>query len=124
MNPAAAATTQATAAMGPARVIVLVSVLGLAGIVGLAAGTALNERSTESQASQTINGYPPGWHGTAAIPASQTATSTFSVEALDAVRATRGDVMAPATQVEESDYFQRHPQTSGGKATRIPSNAE
>lgn len=123
MNPATT-TTPATAAIGPARVIVLVSVLGLAGVVGLAAGTALNERSAESEAAQTINGYPPGWHGGAAIPASRTATSTFSVEALDAVRATRGDVMAPATEVEESDYFQRHPQLTGGKATRIPANAE
>jgi hypothetical protein len=121
MHTATAAANPATAAFGPARVIVLVSVLGLAGVVGLAAGAALNERSAESQ---TINGYPPGWHGGAAIPASRTATSIFSVEALDAVRATRGDAMAPATEVEQSDHFQRHPQLTGPKATRIPANAE
>lgn len=121
MNPATAAASPATAAIGSARVIVLVSVLGLAGVVGLAAGTALNERSAQGQ---TINGYPPGWHGGAAVPVNRAATSTFSIEALDAVRATRGDAAAPATRAEESDYFQRHPQLTGPSRTRIPANAE
>ena len=110
-----------TAAVGSARMIALAAVLGAAAVLGLAVGTALNERSPEGG---TINGYPPGWQGGAAIPVSRVAAQSFSLDALDAVRVTRGDAAAPAAAVDESDYFMRHPQLTGPKATRIPANVE
>jgi hypothetical protein len=87
------------------RIAVLAAVLGAAAILGLAFGTALNDRTAESR---TVNGYPPGWQGVAPIPVSQ--NSRFSLQALDAVRITRGDPAAPASDDTERDRFLDHPE--------------
>ncbi len=118
MNAAATATT---AAVRSARTIALVAVLGAAAALGLVFGAALNERSPNGE---TTNGYPPGWRGGAAIPVSRVAAQSFSLDALDAVRIARGDAAAPASGVDEIDYFKRHPQLTGPKPARIPANVE
>jgi hypothetical protein len=94
----------ATAAATSIRIAALVAVLAAAAILGLAFGSALDARTDESR---TIAGYPPGWQGGAAIPVAQSAT--FSLEALDAVRVTRGDE-APAARDSFStqDYADLH----------------
>jgi hypothetical protein len=111
----------ATAVATSVRIAVLAAVLGAAAILGLAFGTALDGRTTENR---TINGYPPGWYGGAAIPVAQSAR--FSLEALDAVRITRGDpAVAPAAPASDDvhDVFLNHPeyrQDSGAGAGKAP----
>ena len=83
---------------GGARVVALTTILIFAAATGLAVGDLLNAE----RASSTNAGYPDGWQGGAAVPVSRTATASFSIEALEAVQATRGD--RPA----ESDYALRH----------------
>ena len=95
MNASAIGT--ATRAFGLAVVIVL------AATVGLMVGNALQGRGT------TNAGYPEGWQGGAAVPLSRTADSSFSLDAIGAVQAARGDAAA-AAKPDYLDYAQRHPQ--------------
>ena len=91
----------ASVAGGFARIAALAVVLVAAAVLGLAVGTALNERSDEAQ---TVNGYPPGWQGGAAIPLSRAAAPT-SDGAIDWFRLHpefRQDAVA-------GDDVQRHP---------------
>ena len=99
MNASAIGT--ATRAFGLAVVIVL------AATVGLMVGNALQGLST------TKAGYPEGWHGGAAVPLSRTADTTFSLDAIGAVQAARGDAAA-AARSEYLDYAQRHLQAKAG----------
>lgn len=98
----------AATAGGWARIVALAAILVLAAVLGLAVGTMINERAGEGQA---VAGYPPGWQGGAAAPVARVATAAFSAEALDALRVTRGDMTEPTAAGEESDYFQRHPES-------------
>jgi hypothetical protein len=97
MNASAIGT--ATRAFGLAVVIVL------AATVGLMVGNALQGRGT------TNAGYPEGWQGGAAVPLSRTADSSFSLDAIGAVQAARGDAAA-ASKPDYLDYAQRHPQVN------------
>lgn len=104
MNASAIGT--ATRAIGLAIVIVL------AATVGLMVGNALQGRAT------TNAGYPAGWQGGAAIPLSRTADTSFSLDAIGAVQAARGDAAAPA-RPDYADYALRHAQAKakGDSAT-------
>jgi hypothetical protein len=92
MNATAIGT--ATRAFGLAAVIVL------AAVVGLMVGDALQGRGTNA-------GYPEGWQGGAAVPLSRTADTSFSLDAIGAVQAARGDAAA-AAKPDYVDYAQRH----------------
>ncbi len=72
-----------------ARATVVVIVLGLAAAFGLVVGNAIQSGPS------TNAGYPAGYQGGAAVPASKVASATFSLEALEALRAARGDDAAP-----------------------------
>lgn len=105
MNASAIGT--ATRAVGLAIVIVL------AATVGLMVGNALQGRGT------TNAGYPEGWQGGAAVPLSRTADTSFSLDAISAVQAARGDAAAPATP-DYIDYAQRHQQAKAESSSTEP----
>ena len=91
-------------AIGPAvRAVGLALILAIAAAFGLAVGNALNGR-TNPDAGANIGGMVPGNAG--GTPISRTATATFSVDALAAVQAARGDKAAAAE--DYVDYAQRH----------------
>ena len=81
-----------------ARTVALALVLAAAAAVGLVVGNALNGRA------DTNAGYPAGWQGGAAAPIARTAQAAFSLDAIAAVQAARGDAK-PAPYV---DYGLRH----------------
>lgn len=83
---------------GFARTGLVVIVLCLAIVAGLAVGNAINGRGA------TLNGYPDGWQGGAAVPVSRVANTSFSLDALQQLQAIRGDAAAPAYV----DYGVRH----------------
>lgn len=95
------------------RAVGLVIVLVLAATVGLMVGNALQGRAT------TNAGYPEGWQGGAAVPLSRTADASFSLDAIKAVQAARGDAAAPATP-DYVDYGQRHLQAKGEPSSDEP----
>jgi hypothetical protein len=103
MNASAIGT--ATRAFGLAVVIVL------AAAVGLMVGNALQGLST------TNAGYPEGWQGGAAVPLSRTADTTFSLDAIGAVQAARGDA-ATAARPNYVDYAQRHLQAKADASAK------
>jgi hypothetical protein len=91
-------------AIGPAvRAVGLALILAIAAAFGLAVGNALNGRANPD-AGANIGGMVPGNAG--GTPVSRTATSTFSMDALEAVQAARGD-KAAATE-DYVDYGLRH----------------
>jgi hypothetical protein len=83
---------------GLARTGLVVIVLVLAIVAGLAVGNAINGRG------DTLNGYPAGWRGGAAVPISRVADTSFSLDAVEQLQAIRGDAAAPAF----IDYGLRH----------------
>jgi hypothetical protein len=85
------------------RAVGLVIVIVLAATVGLMVGNALQGRGA------TNAGYPEGWAGGAAVPLSRTADTSFSLDAIGAVQAARGDAAAPARPAY-ADYGLRHRQ--------------
>ena len=91
-------------AIGPAaRAVGLALILTIAAAAGLAVGNVLNAR-TNPDAGANIGGMVPGNAG--GTPVSRIATSTFSIDALQAVQAARGDKAAAAE--DYVDYAQRH----------------
>jgi hypothetical protein len=92
------------AALGPAaRAVGLALILTIAAAFGLAVGNALNARANPD-AGANIGGMVPGNAG--GTPVSRTATASFSMDALKAVQAARGDKAAAAE--DYVDYAQRH----------------
>lgn len=91
---------------GFARTGLVVIVLVLAIVAGLAVGNAINGRGG------TLNGYPAGWQGGAAVPVSRVANTSFSLDALQQLQAIRGDAAAPAF----IDYGLRHGLVARSKA--------
>lgn len=96
-----------------ARAVGLAIVIALAATVGLMVGNALQGRGT------TNAGYPEGWSGGAAIPLSRTAEADFSLDAIGAVQAARGDAAAPA-RPDYADYGQRHLQVTTDESADQP----
>ena len=94
-----------------ARAAVLAAVIALAATVGLMVGNALQGRGS------TNAGYPEGWAGGAAVPVSRTADASFSLDAIGAVQAARGDAAAAATP-DYVDYAQRHLQAKADKSEK------
>jgi hypothetical protein len=97
------------------RIFAVTVTLALAAAIGWAAGSAINQRGGVTSA-----GYPDGWHPGAAVPASITATTSFSQAALEAVRVTRGEAeLAPAPKsFSTQDYANQHPQHSQDAASQ------
>lgn len=93
----------ATAFGTAARAAALAIVLVLAAASGLIVGNALNGRGN-SDAGPNISGNVPGNPGGTVI--SRTATASFSLDAIEAVQAARGD--AAAASDDYVDYGQRH----------------
>ncbi len=92
-------------ALGPAvRAVGLALILAIAAAFGLAVGNALNGRANPD-AGANIGGMVPGNAG--GTPVSRTAISSFSMDALEAVQAARGDEAAAAEE-DYVDYAQRH----------------
>ena len=87
-----------TAFVTAARAVGLALVLVLAAASGLIVGNAIQGRDA------TNVGYPVGWPGGAAAPQSITADSAFSLDAISAVQAARGDARAP----NYADFGLRH----------------
>lgn len=83
---------------GFARTGLVAVVLVLAIAAGLAVGNAINGRGG------TLNGYPAGWQGGAAVPVSRVADTSFSLDAVRDIQALRNDAAAPAF----IDYGLRH----------------
>lgn len=107
-----------TAAAHALRTAMLIAVIGAAVAVGLIVGAL-------SDARQRNAGYPIGWQPGPGAPVSLVADAAFSLEALDAVRAARGDAaQAQGTDEDEaeSDYHQRHPEQT--RSNRIPDFVE
>ena len=93
----------ATAFGTAARAAALAIVLVLAAASGIIVGNALNARSN-SDAGANISGFVPGNPGGTMI--SRTATTSFSLDAIEAVQAARGDAAAAAD--DYVDYGLRH----------------
>ena len=87
MNGTAFGTAARTAAIG--------AILVIAAALGLVVGNALNGIGDRS--ATTNAGYPAGYQGGAAIPGTRTAAAAFSLDAIAAVQAARGDVVAART---------------------------
>jgi hypothetical protein len=87
-----------TAFVTAARAVGLALVLVLAAASGLMVGNAIQGRDVWNA------GYPDGWQGGAAAPRSITADSAFSLDAISAVQAARGDARAP----DYVDFGLRH----------------
>ena len=81
-----------------ARVVALAVVLALAAALGVIVGNAIQGRA------DTNLGYPAGWQGGAGVPRSITAQAAFSLDAVAAIQAARGDATAP----DYADYGIRH----------------
>ena len=92
---------------GIARTGLVAIVLVLAIVAGLAVGNAINGRG------DTLNGYPAGWRGGAAVPVSRVADTSFSLDAVEQLQAIRGDAAAPAF----IDYALRHGMIRRGQAS-------
>jgi hypothetical protein len=88
----------ATAFVTAARAVGLALVILAAAASGLVVGNALQGLAG------TNAGYPPGWQGGAAAPMARTADAVFSIDAISAVRAARGD----ARVAGYADYGIRH----------------
>ncbi len=86
-----------------ARAVGLALILAIAAAFGLAVGNALNSRANPD-AGANIGGMVPGNAG--GTPVSRIATAAFSIDALEAVQAARGD-KAAATE-DYVDYGLRH----------------
>lgn len=93
----------ATAVGIAARAAALAIVLVLAAASGIIVGNALNSRGNPD-AGPNISGFVPGNPG--GTVTSRTAAASFSLDAIDAVQATRGD--AAAASDDYVDYAQRH----------------
>lgn len=107
---------------GSARIVIAALVLATAVVLGLIVGNAIGQRD---DGSQTNLGYPPGWHGGAAVPVSRTAEASFSVEAVEQLNAIRAnDSIGTATSADDaSDYGLRHP-SSAGENHSLPSSGQ
>ena len=102
-------------AIGPAaRAVGLALILAIAAAAGLAAGNVLNGR-TSPDVGANIGGMVPGNAG--GTPISRTATATFSMDALAAVQAARGDKAAAAWDFV--DYARRHAAAEAAAATNV-----
>lgn len=88
----------ATGFVTAARTVGLALILLAAAATGLVVGNAIQGRS------DTNAGYPLGWQGGAAAPMARTADSAFSLDAISAVQAARGDARAAGY----ADYGIRH----------------
>jgi hypothetical protein len=77
------------------RIVALVIVLVLAAVAGLVVGNAMQGRAGNTA------GYPTGWQAGAGVPASRTATASFSMDAIAAVQAIR-DADRASTVAAES----------------------
>lgn len=118
---------------GSARIIVTALVLATAVVLGLIVGNAIGQRDDTAR---TNLGYPPGWHGGAAVPAAQTsfgyptgwnggaavsaartADVSFSLEAIEQLSAIRANdrIAAAASSDDGSDYGLRHPSSADEK---------
>lgn len=105
--------TTATAVL---RTAGLAIVLAAAIATGLIVGALFEARQHNA-------GYPIGWQPGPGAPVTRMADAAFSLEALDAVRAARGDVVVE--QQAESDYHDRHPELTKSKgSTRVPDFVE
>ena len=90
-------------AMGTAaRAVGLALILALAAAFGLVVGNAINGRTADG--GPNISGYVPGNPGGTVVN-SRTATAAFSLDAMAALQATRGDAAAAQDYV---DYGVRH----------------
>ena len=78
-----------------ARTVAIGAILVIAAALGLVVGNALN--GVGDRSATTSAGYPAGYQGGAAIPGTRTATAAFSLDAIEAVQAARGDVVAART---------------------------
>jgi hypothetical protein len=94
---------------GIARTGLVAIVLVLAIVAGLAVGNAINGRGG------TLNGYPAGWRGGAAVPVSRVADTSFSLDAVRDIQALRNDAAAPAFL----DYALRHGMIRRGEASNV-----
>jgi hypothetical protein len=94
----------ATAFGTAARAAALAIVLALAAASGIIVGNALNARGN-SDAGPNISAFVPGNPGGTVI--SRTAATSFSLDAIEAVQAARGDAAAAADD-DYVDYGLRH----------------
>jgi len=102
-----------------ARAVGLALILAIAAAFGLAVGNALNGL-TNPDAGVNISGMVPGNAG--GTPVSRIATAAFSIDALAAVQAARGDKAAAAE--DYVDYAQRHAANEPAEVTGTESLAK